>query len=88
MREVTKGAILASLPDAVAAYVDWLLRHSGWKVRSAEHSGELVPIASEHIAILFRRFMSFGSDVTRDYVHALEARSIPHELWQARRPST
>ena len=84
MREVTKSAILGSLPDAVAAYVDWLLRHSGWKVRSVDGSGELVPIASEHIAILFRRFMSFGTDVTRDYVHALEARSIPHQLWQAR----
>jgi ATP-dependent helicase/nuclease subunit A len=44
----------------------------------------LVPIRSEHIAILFRRFMTWGVDVTRDYVHALEARNIPHQLWQAR----
>jgi len=81
--DVTKKAIDESLPEALAAYVDWLIRDSGWKVRDPE-SGELVPIASEHIAILFRRFMSFGRDVTRGYIHELEKRTIPHQLWQAR----
>jgi len=28
--------------------------------------------------------MSWGADVTREYAHALEARNIPHQLWQAR----
>ena len=28
--------------------------------------------------------MSFGDDVTRDYVRALEVRNIPHVLWGAR----
>jgi ATP-dependent exoDNAse (exonuclease V) beta subunit len=83
-REVTKGAIEKSLPSTVAGYVDWLIRDSGWKVRRPDGSGELVPIASEHIAILFRRFMNFGRDVTRHYIHELEARNIPHQLWQAR----
>src|SRR6185436_8822510 len=63
--------------------VDWLIRDSQWKVRDTA-SQELVPIESQHIAILFRRFMSWGNDVTRDYVHALEARYIPHLLWGAR----
>ncbi len=71
------------LPDAIAGFVEWLIRESGWKVRDPG-SGELVPVASEHVAILFRRFMSWGADVTRDYVHALEARNVPHLLWGAR----
>ncbi len=32
------------------------------------------------MAILFRRFVSFGDDVTRRYVDAIEARGIPHLL--------
>jgi ATP-dependent exoDNAse (exonuclease V) beta subunit len=82
-RDVTKTAIDASLPDAIAAFVQWLIRDSGWKVQDPD-SKEWTPIASEHVAILFRRFTSFGSDVARAYVHALEARNIPHQLWQAR----
>jgi ATP-dependent exoDNAse (exonuclease V) beta subunit len=81
---VAKYAIESSLPDATAAFVDWLLRDSGWRVRDVEGSGELVPIESRHIALLFRRFMSFGNDVTRDYVRALENRDISHLLWGAR----
>ncbi|HEY2380828.1 MAG TPA: UvrD-helicase domain-containing protein [Terriglobia bacterium] len=82
-QRINKEAIAACLPDAVAAFVDWLIKESHWTVREPG-TDELVPIASRHIAILFRRFMSWGKDVTRDYVHALEARSIPHLLWGAR----
>jgi ATP-dependent exoDNAse (exonuclease V) beta subunit len=82
-RAIRKESIEAHLPSTVAAYVEWLIRESGWKVR-APGGQELVPIASEHIAILFRRFVSWGDDVTREYVHALEARQIPHLLWGAR----
>jgi len=32
------------------------------------------------VAVLFRRFVSFGEDVTRAYVDAIEARNIPHLL--------
>ena len=39
-----------------------------------------VAIQPRHIAILFRRFTSFGEDVTRPYIDAIEARSIPHLL--------
>jgi ATP-dependent helicase/nuclease subunit A len=82
--DVTRGAIAESLPEALAAFVDWLIRESGWKVRDPDSREALIPIKSEHIAILFRRFMTWGTDVTRNYVHALEARNIPHQLWQAR----
>jgi ATP-dependent exoDNAse (exonuclease V) beta subunit len=40
-----------------------------------------VPIKPRHICILFRRFEKFGTaDLTRSYVQALEARSVPHLL--------
>lgn len=77
---VAKKSIEACLPNTVAAYVDWLIRESGWRVRDPEDPSKRVPIAARHIAILFRRFVNFGADLTRDYVKALEARSIAHLL--------
>ncbi len=84
VQRVSNDAIDKCLPETAAALCEWLIRESGWQVRDPLHSDRLVPIASEHIAILFRRFMSFGEDVTRGYVHALEVRNIPHVLWGAR----
>jgi len=82
---VTKYAIEASLPDATAAFVDWLLNESGWKIRDPESSGgDLIPIESRHIAILFRRFMHYETDMTREYVRRLENRNVPHLLWGSR----
>ena len=83
-REIAKWAIDKSLPGALASFVDWLIRESGWKVRNPDSPESLIPVKSEHVAILFRRFMTWREDVTRDYVHALEERNIPHQLWQAR----
>ncbi|MDO8679861.1 MAG: 3'-5' exonuclease, partial [Acidobacteriota bacterium] len=37
-------------------------------------------IAASDVCLLFRRFLHFGDDVTRDYVEALEARGVPHLL--------
>jgi ATP-dependent helicase/nuclease subunit A len=48
--EIAKKAIRASIPDAVAAYIDWLLRHSGWTV---DEGNVRVPIAARHICLLF-----------------------------------
>jgi ATP-dependent exoDNAse (exonuclease V) beta subunit len=75
-------AIEASLPDAVGAYIAWLIEKSDWKVgeRQADGSESRVRLQSRHIAVLFRRFVSFGEDVTRRYVDAIEARGIPHLL--------
>ena len=39
-----------------------------------------VPSRPRHVCILFRRFLSFGEDVTRPYVQALEARGVRHLL--------
>jgi ATP-dependent exoDNAse (exonuclease V) beta subunit len=77
---LAKNAIEQSLPDAVGAFVAWLLRESGFKVTERERPGELLPISARHVCLLFRRFTSWGDDVTRPYVEALEARGIPHLL--------
>jgi ATP-dependent exoDNAse (exonuclease V) beta subunit len=75
-----KAAVEESLPDAVGAFVAWLLSESGWKVTERERPGEVLPISARHVCLLFRRFTSWGEDVTRRYVDALEARGIPHLL--------
>ena len=78
-RYVAGSAIDKSLPGAVGAMVDWIINHSGWKV--TERSGtEPVAVTAKHICLLFRRFVSWQTDVTRPYVEALEARGIPHVL--------
>ncbi len=76
---ITKSAINESLPEAVANYVDWLIRESGWKVRNPRDT-QWCDIREEHICILFRRFTHMSKDMSRDYVHGLEARNITHVL--------
>src|SRR5207248_2264364 len=71
---LTRKAVEESLPEAVGAFVAWLVKDSGWKVTERERPGEAVPISARHVCLLFRRFTSFGADVTRPYVEALEAR--------------
>ena len=75
-------AIDASLPDAIGAYIAWLTEQSGWMVaeKQADGTEERVTLQPRHIAVLFRRFVSFGEDVTRPYVDAIEARGVPHLL--------
>ena len=77
---VTKTAVNASLPDAVAAFVHWLLHDSGWHVTERDHPSTPVPVSALHICLLFRRFSSFDEDITRPFVEALEARGITHLL--------
>ncbi len=77
---VTARAIEECLPDTVAAFVEWLTRDSGWTVEDPDDRGRRVPVAPRHVALLFRRFLSWGSDVTRGYVTSLEARNVPHLL--------
>jgi ATP-dependent helicase/nuclease subunit A len=74
---ITNGAINASLPGAVAGFIDWLLRRSGYVVTE---QGVDVPIEARHVCLLFRRFRGYSGDLTRDYLRALEARRVPHVL--------
>ncbi|MCP3964292.1 MAG: UvrD-helicase domain-containing protein [bacterium] len=77
---VTKTKIEACLPDVTAAFVAWLIEESGWRVQDPDDRRRKIPIAPRHVALLFRRFVSWGGDVTRGYVGALEARGVPHLL--------
>jgi ATP-dependent helicase/nuclease subunit A len=81
-RNVAARAIETSLPDAVGAFVDWIVNESGWTVRPARDDGDRGPqrVQARDICILFRRFLSFGEDVTLPYVRALEARGVHHVL--------
>ena len=79
-RFIAAREIERSLPDAIGAYVDWLVRSSGWTVTERLDAARRVPLEARHICILFRRFVSYGEDVTRKYVEALEARGIQHLL--------
>jgi len=74
-------AIEESLPEAVAAFIATITDPDrGWTVAERSGSEVRVPLEPRHIAILFRRFVSFGEDLTREYVKAIEARGIPHLL--------
>jgi ATP-dependent helicase/nuclease subunit A len=75
--KVTNLSIDESFPDAVGAFIAWIVDKSGWTI---EEDGKSVLIRPRHIAILFRRFRNFGTDITRAYVRALEGRRIPHVL--------
>jgi ATP-dependent helicase/nuclease subunit A len=79
-RKPTFSKIEESEPDAVAAFVEWLVRKSGWTVTERGDPERRVPIEARHVCLLFRRFRSFAKDVTRPYVRALEARRLPHLL--------
>jgi len=79
-RDVAKAAINQCLPDALVAFVEWLLKASRWKIRDPENANQLIPIEPRHIAVLFRRFANYGEDVVRAYVRSLESRDIPHLL--------
>ena len=57
-----------------------LINKSGWTVTERERPGVRVPVQARHVCLLFRRFRSFNTDVTRPYVRALEARRLPHLL--------
>jgi superfamily I DNA/RNA helicase len=76
---VTARSIEHSLPDAAAAFVHFLTERSGWQVQDPE-SGEQTAIRPRHVALLFRRFLSWGEDMTRPYTQGLEARGVPHLL--------
>jgi ATP-dependent exoDNAse (exonuclease V) beta subunit len=73
VRNMSAVKIEQSLPDAVGAFVDWVVNDSGWKAGGRA-------VQARDICILFRRFLSFGEDITQPYVRALEARGVRHVL--------
>jgi ATP-dependent helicase/nuclease subunit A len=79
-RFIAAREIERSLPDAIGAYVHWLIHQSGWTVTERRAPEVRVKIEARHICVLFRRFVSYGEDITRPYVEALEARGVRHLL--------
>ncbi|MFO0601409.1 MAG: UvrD-helicase domain-containing protein [Myxococcaceae bacterium] len=73
----TKDHVERSLPAAVGAFIEWLTTKSGWEI---EEEGKRVPLEARHVCILFKRQLRFGTDITRPYAQALEARRVPHVL--------
>jgi ATP-dependent exoDNAse (exonuclease V) beta subunit len=74
----SKADLERSGADVIAAFIEWLVTRSGWKV--SDPQAGLVPVEARHVCLLFRRLQSFGADTTREVVRALEARRIPHVL--------
>ena len=78
---LTQKAIDASFPDAVGAFIAWLVRESGFTVTEREGGAKRVPVEARHVCLLFKRLTSYSTpDLTRAYVQALEARDVPHVL--------
>jgi ATP-dependent exoDNAse (exonuclease V) beta subunit len=75
--EPTDRAVQASYPDAVAAFVAWLLRESGWTIDD-ERGDEPRKLAAKDVCLLFSRMSTGWSDLAEDYVRALEARQVSH----------
>jgi ATP-dependent exoDNAse (exonuclease V) beta subunit len=76
--QVTQAALNAAQPGAIGAFVSWLVSpECTWTVGDGATRRKIV---ASDICLLFRRFMHFGNDITREYVEALEARAIPHLL--------
>ena len=66
-------------PDTIVAFVEWLVRKSGWKVRDPEKPDQLAAgYRKANLHSLPPLHQSTAEDITRDYVRALEAREIPH----------
>ena len=78
--KVWNVAIDQSLPGAVAGWIDWLLRESGWQVQDVD-TREMRDVRSSDVCLLFKRFNKwFGEQATTPYARSLEARGIPHVL--------
>jgi ATP-dependent exoDNAse (exonuclease V) beta subunit len=76
--QVTQTALNQSQPPAIAAFVGWLLSEEcSWTV---DERGTRRKIVASDVCLLFRRFLHFGRDITREYVEALEGAGIPHLL--------
>ncbi|MBV9342473.1 MAG: UvrD-helicase domain-containing protein, partial [Acidobacteria bacterium] len=79
--KLAASAVERSMPDAVGAFIDWVLTKSNWKVTERGRGEERLPVKARHICLMFRRFEKWMTgDMTRAYADALEARGIPHVL--------
>jgi ATP-dependent exoDNAse (exonuclease V) beta subunit len=76
--KIVQWRIDESLPDAVAAFVAWLVQSSGWTVTERDRPAERVRLEPRHIAIL--------TSTNSQAVHvqdALRARRVPSVLYSS-----
>ena len=72
--QVTQTALNQEQPPAVAAFLGWLLSSDcTWTVGAGGAGEKRRRIVASDVCLLFRRFLHFGKDITREYVEALEA---------------
>ena len=79
-RKFSMEAVENCLPDAIAAFLEWLVTKSGWTIPTPGDPEKRIPIGPNHICLLFRRFVSGDDDIARPYLRALEDRNLPHLL--------
>jgi ATP-dependent helicase/nuclease subunit A len=63
-------------PFVLAAWLDWLLRESGWHVMN-KASQKLEPIRPHHISLLFKKMRAGKKDLTAPYVEEFQRRGLP-----------
>ena len=87
-RNLSNVEIEACQPYATVEFVRWLIEDSGFEVEvpDPERPGHRMrsPVRPRDICLLFRRFLSWNRDTSREYVRGLEAVGIPHLLLGAR----
>ncbi len=74
-----RTAVSSSTAEAAAAFVDWLVRESGWEVGREPRA-----VRFSDVAFLFTRMSSQWADIVGPYVRALASRDIPHVLFGGR----
>ena len=87
-RNLSNREIEACQPYATVEFVRWLIEDSGFEVEVPDPArpGQRMrsPIRPRDVCLLFRRFLSWNRDTSREYVRGLEAVGIPHLLLGAR----
>src|SRR5439155_6685345 len=57
--KIVKFRIEDSIPDAVGAFVDFLIRKSGFAITERERPSEKVPVQAREVSLHFKRFRQF-----------------------------
>ena len=87
-RNLSNREIEACQPYATVEFVRWLIEDSGFEVEvpDPDRPGHRTRsrVRPRDVCLLFRRFLSWNRDTSREYVRGLEAVGIPHLLLGAR----
>ena len=76
-RNVSAKVVNEHAPSVTAAFIDWLLKKSGYRIWDG---AKWAPVTPGDICVLFRKTVRYNDDLTQQYVRALESREIPHVM--------